>query len=355
MSRPIGTAAELERRRRRAVLLVEQGEPRTAVARILGVHPKSLARWLRQVRRGHGLDATPQHGPRPGLSDDQLLRLEQLLAQGAKHHGWHNQLWTAARAARLIERHFGLSYHPEHVRKILKKRLGWTSQKPQRKARERNDKEVARWLDDDYRRIVREAWRRSAYLVFLDESGFFLTPTVRRTLAPRGRTPVLDCWDRRDKLSCISCLTVSPAAGRPNLYFQVLGHNAHGEDVVAFLEALRQRLGLLTVVWDRNQIHSKAKVVKEYLAAHPEVVAEDFPGYVPELNPDEGVWGWTKYGRLANLAASDKDELWDRVVEELLEAKHRPDLLRGFIRQSGLPGVSHSHEWEHRTDRAASL
>ena len=81
-------------------------------------------------------------------------------------------------------------------------------------------------------------------------------------------------------------------------------------------------------------------MVKAWLADHPDVVAEDVPGYVPDLNPDEGVWGWTKYGRLANLAANDKDELWDWVVEELVIVKYRPDLLRGFIRQTELPGLS---------------
>src|SRR4051794_1145230 len=54
----------------------------------------------------------------------------------------------------------------------------------------------------------------------------------------------------------------------------------------------------------------------------------------------EGVWGWAKYGRLSNLAADDKDDLWDNLVEELVEVKFQPDLLRGFIRQTGLPGVS---------------
>jgi transposase len=340
MSRPLGTAAELERRRRRAVRLVEQGECPATVARILGVHPKSLARWLRLARQPQGLDAKPQGGPRPGLSDDQLRQLEELLLQGAKHHGWHNQLWTAARVARLVERHFGRRYHPEHVRKILKRRLGWTSQKPRRKARERNDKEVARWVGDEFPRIVREAFLRKAYLVFLDESGFMLTPTVRRTLAPRGKTPVLDAWDRRDRWSAISCISLSPVAGRPGLHFDLVDHNIHGEDVVAFVAQLHRRLGPITLVWDRNQIHSKSKAVRAWLANHPDVVAEDFPGYVPDLNPDEGVWGWTKYGRLANLAANDKDELWDRVVDELVEVKFRPDLLRGFVRQTGLPGVS---------------
>jgi transposase len=340
MSRPTGTADELERRRERAVQAVAGGESRKTVAKVLGVHYKTVARWVRQASKPGGVAAKAPYCPEPGLSDADLQKLEALLLKGAKAHGWHNELWTAARVARLIEREFDLDYHPEHVRKILKRRLGWTSQKPRRRARERNDKEVARWVGDEFPRIVRQAWQRSAYLVFLDESGFFLTPTVRRTLAPRGKTPVLKAWDRRDKWSAISCVTVSPVAGRPGLYFDLLDHNAHGEDVVTFLAELHRRLGRLTVVWDRNQIHSKSKVVKGWLAAHPDVVAEDFPGYVPDLNPDEGVWGWTKYGRLANLAANDKDELWDRVVDELIEVKFRPDLLRGFIQQTGLPGVT---------------
>jgi len=93
------------------------------------------------------------------------------------------------------------------------------------------------------------------------------------------------------------------------------------------------------VVWDRNQIHGKSGAVKAWLARHPGVVAEDFPGYVPDLNPDEGVWGWAKYGQLANLAAWDTTELWEQAGGELWELKHRPDLLKGFIRQTGLIGL----------------
>ncbi len=330
----------MERRRKRAVQAVADGESRKTVATVFGVHYKTVSRWVRAARRPGGLEAKPQPGPTPGLTAADLRRLEAMLAKGAKAHGWRNELWTAARVARLIERRFHLDYHPEHVRKILKHRLGWTSQKPRRKARERDDKEVARWVGDEFPRIVRQAWRRKAYLVFLDESGFFLTPTVRRTLAPRGKTPALSAWDRRDRWSAISCLTLSPVAGRPGLYFDLLDHNVRGEYEFGFLTELRRRLGPVTVVWDRNQIHSKSRAVRAWLAGHPDVVAEDFPGYTPDLNPDEGVWGWAKYGRLANLAAEDKEQLWDRVVEELITAKHRPDLLRGFIQETGLPGVA---------------
>src|SRR5947209_6646960 len=253
MTRPLGTAAELERRRRRAVDLVDRGESPSTVARILGVHETSVHRWRRLARQPHGLAAKPIPGPTPRLSDYQLHKLEYFLRQGAHKHGWPNRLWTADRVARLIRQRFGITYHPEHVRKILKRRLGWTSQKPQVRAREQNDKEVERWRGDEFPRIVRQAWRRQATLVFLDEAGFMLTPLVRRTLAPRGCTPVLPAWQRHDRISALSCVTVGAGTDRPGLYFELLpaGLNVRAEDVVAFLRELRRELpGPLTVVWD---------------------------------------------------------------------------------------------------------
>ena len=58
----------------------------------------------------------------------------------------------------------------------------------------------------------------------------------------------------------------------------------------------------MTILWDQSKIHERSGVVKEYLAKHPEIVTEDFPGYAPDANPDEGVWGYTKYHRLPNYA-----------------------------------------------------
>jgi transposase len=340
MARPIGTAEELERRRTRAVAALARGESPTVIAGVLGVHASSVHRWRRAARSPGGLAAVEQAGPTPRLDDARLRELEALLAKGAKHHGWHNELWTAGRVAVLIERHFGVRHHPEHVRKILGRRLAWTSQKPRRKPRERDDKEVERFKGDEVPRIIREAFRRQAHVAFLDESGFQLTPSVRRTLAPRGKTPVLEAWDRRDRLSAISCVTLSPRAARPGPYFTLLpvNHNAHAEDVVEFLGDLRRQLrGPFTVVWDRHKIHSQAKAVKAFLAGHPEVVAEDLPSYCPQLNPDEWVWGWAKYGRLSNLAAWDADDLYGGVLEALIDLKFRPDLLNSFIRDAELP------------------
>jgi transposase len=124
MSRPIGTPAELERRRRRAVDLMNQGESPTVISRVLGVARPSLYRWCQAaLARPEGLAARPHPGPTPRLSDEQLIHLEDLLLDGATSHGWPNELWTATRVTEVIRRHFHVTFHPEHVRKMLKGRL----------------------------------------------------------------------------------------------------------------------------------------------------------------------------------------------------------------------------------------
>src|SRR6266496_6800427 len=109
--RPKGTAAELERRRRRAVGLLERGEAPAVVARILGVKRTSLHRWRRMARQTAGLAAKPPAGAKRRLGDAQLAELEQLLLKGASAHGFPNELWTSARVAQVILRHFGVKYH----------------------------------------------------------------------------------------------------------------------------------------------------------------------------------------------------------------------------------------------------
>jgi transposase len=337
--RPKGTASELERRRRRAVTLLEQGEAPAVIARILGVARPTLYRWRRMARQDHGLTAKPSPGAKRRLTDPQLTELEGLLDKGAPAHGFPNELWTSARVAQVILRHFGVKYHPDYVRRLLRYRLDWTCHKPQPKARERNDKEVERWKADEFPRILREAWRRGAHIAFLDESGFMLEPLVRRTLARRGKRVVMRCSAKHDRLSVISCVTLSPQAMHVGLYFGAwVNQNIHGEEVVEFLQYLtEQGSGKWTVVWDRCNIHGKSKEVKAWLATHPQVVVEDFPGYDPDGNPDEWVWSWAKYGKLCNLCPADVEVLFDAVWNALEELKHQPSMLASFVMAAGVP------------------
>jgi transposase len=339
MTRPFGTAAELERRRRRAVDAVRRGERPSVVARRFGVNRNSLYRWRRMAQAGGDTLAAKPGGSKPRLADDHLPELERLLRQGARAHGWPNDLWTTARVAHLIRRHFGIAYHPDHVGRFLRQRLGWTPQKPARRARERDEEGIQRWRREAFPGIARATFARGAHLIFLDESGFFLTPGVRRTWAPSGRTPDLDAWDRRDRLSAISTLSVSPGGRRLGLQFRLLPGNVKAADVVDYLRELKRSLGTrkLTVLWDGSRIHDRAGAVRAYLARHPDVVTERLPAYAPELNPDELVWSWAKYGRLANLAAENTDRLADAVIDELLYLHDHPDLLASFIHKTNLP------------------
>lgn len=311
----------------------------TTIARFLGVNRSSVYRWRQRAAQAT-LTAQPHpHRPRQ-MTDQQLHQLEALLVQGPTAHGWANSLWTTARVAQLIQRHFGITFHHDHVGRFLRQRLGWTPQKPQRVARERNEAAIARWKRDAFPRIVQQADQRGAHLVFLDESGFMLTPSVRRTWAPRGQTPILDAWDRRDRISAISSITVSPVNRRLNLYFELLpqNQNAHAEDIVAYLRHLRARLRTpLTVLWDGSRIHDRSTLVRAFLEEHPEIVTERLPAYAPEINPDELVWSWTKHGRLSNLAAQNTDWLFDHVIEALYYLRQHPDQLASFIAHTQLP------------------
>jgi transposase len=337
--RPKGSSAELERRRRRAVQLVEAGESPAAVARILGVTTSSLHRWRRMARNSEGLGARPVSGAKRRLTDSQLSQLESLLRQGATAHGYPNQLWTSARVAQLIRQHFGVEYQSDYVRQLLRQRLHWTSHKPQKRAIQRNDEEIERWKADEFPRILREAWQRRAHVAFLDESGFLLTPLVRRTLAPRGERVVMRCSAKHDRISTIGCVTLSPQAMRVGLYFQMLlNQNVHGEEVVEFLKYLTGQVpGDWTIVWDQNKIHSRSLAVRDWLSGHPQVVVEDFPSYAPDTNPEEWVWSWAKYGKLCNLCPVDLEELYEYVVEALVDIKHDQHLLTSFVMDAGVP------------------
>jgi transposase len=93
----------------------------------------------------------------------------------------------------------------------------------------------------------------------------------------------------------------------------------------------------MTILWDRGNVHDRSKAVRAYLAEHPAIETEPFPSYTPEANPDEGVWGYTKYGRLANFAPEDTAELRAALVAELGRLHRRPKLLASFIRHARIP------------------
>ena len=111
-----------------------------------------------------------------------------------------------------------------------------------------------------------------------------LQPTVRRTWAPQGQTPIHSSWDRHDRLSVTGAMTVSPLQKRLGLYFSIASSNITGDDVFAFVQQLRRHLKRpLLVIWDRFSGHKKAaRRLRGLYGARTHV--EFLPAYAPELN-----------------------------------------------------------------------
>jgi len=164
-----------------------------------------------------------------------------------------------------------------------------------------------------------------------------LQPVVRRTWAPRGQTPVQRSWDRHDRLSVTTALTLAPRRRRLSLYWHGQRQNIHGEHVVAFLKRLRRAIRRRWVlIWDRWSVH-RSKVVRNYLEDQADRIhLEWLPAYAPELNPAEQAWNHAKYSDLANFIPHDCDHLCQEVEASLADQRRQPALLRSFFKTAEL-------------------
>ena len=136
----------LEKRRFKAMRLLDQGYNQSETARSLKVARQTVSEWRRQYRQrgAAGLRKAGRAGRKPLLSPEQLKRLEAMLLAGPEAHGFPTPLWTCPRVARLIADEFGVRYHEGHVWKILRA-LEWSPQRPVGKARERNEEAIRNW------------------------------------------------------------------------------------------------------------------------------------------------------------------------------------------------------------------
>lgn len=182
----------------------------------------------------------------------------------------------------------------------------------------------------------KNAARLAAHIVFVDESGFLLIPSVRKTWSPVGHTPILHHRYGHDRISAISGISVSPKRFHCTLYCHLYEDNIQNEEVATFLRhLLRQINGHLIVLFDNGQAH-RGDSVQELLGRTTRLHLEPFPPYAPELNPDEGVWNHLK-STLANGRPDSKEELMDVLSAEICGLATSQRLLRGCIQQSDLP------------------
>ena len=156
--RPPGSPAELERRRLRAIDLLQRDIPVHVVAERLGVDRRSVRRWKR-AHRGQGragLRARPAAGRPPKLTGMQRRQLARMVVAGPEAAGYRTSLWTCRRIVDLIRHSFKVVYHPDHVGRLLRA-CGFSPQRPQPRAKERDDRRGRDWIQQDWPRVKKLA------------------------------------------------------------------------------------------------------------------------------------------------------------------------------------------------------
>jgi transposase len=201
---------------------------------------------------------------------------------------------------------------------------------PRPPAQRCGDRPLAR---GDLARHQKGAEAQQQTILFVDESGFYPLPSVVRTYAPVGQTPILREWYTRDHLSAISAL--SPEG---KLYFHTQDYAMNSADVVAFLEhLLREVPGRMVLIWDGSPIH-RSRVIQQFLArgAAQRLHLERLPAYAPELNPGEGLWQQLTGVELRNLCCVNIPHLRGELRDAVKRVRRKPHLIQSFFRGANL-------------------
>jgi len=146
----------------RAMALLDQGWSQAEVAESLGVTPGAVSQWKTAYHRDgpEALKAKQHPGPASKLTPKQREQLGRLLLKGARAFGYRTELWTLTRVAEVIRKKFGVQYDPSGVWHVLRN-MGWSCQKPERRARERNEEAIVQWRTKDWPRIKKSAKKRA--------------------------------------------------------------------------------------------------------------------------------------------------------------------------------------------------
>jgi transposase len=323
-----------EWRRLRALQLKSQDWFQRDIAAAFGVSEATVCRWLARARLG-GVEALwtrPIPGRPPKLSVQQKRLIPEFLWHGAEAYGFRGDVWTCARIAKVIQEEFGIAYHQGHVSRLLKE-LHWTPQVPIKRALQRDEAAIGRWRKEVWPELQRRARRERRVLIFEDESGFYLLPSVVRTYGPEGQTPVLHEKQTRDHLSVRGAMTPEG-----KVYTLARQESLNGLHSVEFLRHLQRVAGQrLLVIWDGSPIHRRTEVKEFVSRTQGKVWLEALPGYAPDLNPwDEGGWHHLKNVEMRNLVCLDLEQLHQEFHLAVARLRQKPWLVLSFYAQAGL-------------------
>jgi transposase len=324
----------LEAMRWRAIRAHRQGQTLAQIAKAFGLHWGSVSRWLTRYRRG-GTAALRQRKAtgRPPTLDcrEHGPGIVKIVRQPAGRFGYQHPLWTCRRLQQTIRRALGIRISVPTMWRALK-RLKLSSQKPERRAFEQDPAARRRWLRHEWPAIKRRAKRERALIFFEDESGIRLTPTVGKTWAPVGDTPIVRVTGKR---ACICVMSAVSVDG--HLFFTIPKEKVNAQVFIAFLRGLlaeypRRRV---FVIADQARPHT-AGVVRKFVHAQRRLDLFYLPPYSPDFNPDEKVWAHLKHHELKAHNARDRQALRRKTRCALRRMAKQPSLVRSFFWRAGI-------------------
>jgi transposase len=332
--------AALEEMRLMALDRMNEGESPAKVAASFGLH-RGWAYKVRAKAKGRG------RGKRALLSRKGTGRPRALTAaQERQVFGWVNGknprqygfdfgLWTRQIVRELVEQKFGVRLSLASIGTLLA-RLGLTAQKPLQQAYQRDPVAVARWEQETYPAIVRQAKREKAEIYFWDESGFRADAVQGRTWGVKGRTPVVSVPGQRQGISAASAVN-----SKGGFWFAIYPGGLNGEKFVGLLrQMMKGRRRPLHLVLDGLPAH-KTKAVRAYVdGLKGKLTLHFLPGYAPDLNPDELVWSYAKRTGVGRSPLRAGEKLADRVHQQLTQIKACPDLVRSFFRHPSVAYIT---------------
>ena len=319
--------------RRTVVQAVRGGMSQTEASKVYGASLRAVSKWMALDRTG-GLRALKQkvRGRRAGegrLQPAQSARIRQLIIDSLPDQlKLPFYLWTRAAVVSLIEREYGISVSLTTVGRYL---AGWgmSPQKPVRRAYERNDAAIARWLRTEYPAIARDAKREKAVIYWGDEMGLRSDHVAGTSYAPMGQTPIIRATGQR-----FGCNMISAITNRGHLAFMVFHGKFDGRLFVQFMRRLlQQATGKLYLVVDGHPVH-RSVVARAFVAANEaRLRLIRLPGYCPELNPDELLNQDVKTNGLGKSRPANRAELMAGVRSHLRRRQKQPQVIRNLFQE----------------------
>ena len=319
--------------------LFAKGVSQADIGRELGVSHQTVSDWhkLWAVGGKQALKRTGAPGRPRKVTDAELAKVERALEKGPKANGYPTDLWTLARVAEVIEAdHRGEVPPRTRLEGAPPDGLEPTAAgSPGGRAQRRGHRAVGQRALAPSKKNARA---RNAWIVFQDESGFSLLPSVRSTWAPKGQTPVLTHHFNWKRLSMSAALCFRPDGSDASLVFGMQAGCYNDESIMEFLAELHRHLDgdKVTLIWDGLPSH-RSRAMQAFLKKQRKwLVVERLPGYAPDLNPVEQVWGNLKGGELANLCLDTIGEAEEIVDQGLCRIGSETRLAFAFLRHCGL-------------------